>query len=68
MLNGGIGRPAYYIPQSQIEAMMELRFTYEKMARFLLVHFRDIGMSMDSQLDVTTQMMSSISPLGVYFR
>ena len=29
---GGRGRPAYYIPQSQIEAMMELRFTHEKMA------------------------------------
>ena len=39
---GGRGRPAYYVPQSQIEAMMELRFTYEKMARLLHISTRTL--------------------------
>ena len=39
---GGRGRPAYYIPQSQIEAMMELRFTYEKMAALLHISTRTL--------------------------
>ena len=30
--HGGHGRPPYHIPQSQLEALTKLRFTYEKIA------------------------------------
>ena len=42
IFTGGRGRPAYYVLQSQIEAMMELRFTYEKMARLLHISTRTL--------------------------
>ena len=35
--HGGHGRPPYHIPQSQLEALIELRFTYEKIAKLLNV-------------------------------
>lgn len=38
----GRGRPAYHIPQSQIEALLELRFTYEKIARMLNISTRTL--------------------------
>ena len=42
IFSGVRGRPAYYIPQSQIEAVMELQFTYELMARLLLIPTRTL--------------------------
>ena len=35
--NGGCGRPPYHIPQSQLEALIELRFTYKNIAKMLNV-------------------------------
>ena len=40
--HGGRGRPPYHIPQSQIEALIELRFTYERMAKQLNISTRTL--------------------------
>ena len=40
--HGGRGRPPYHIPQSQLEALIELRFTYEKIAKLLNVSTRTL--------------------------
>ena len=40
--HGGRGRSPYHIPQSQLEALIELRFTYEKIAKLLNVSTRTL--------------------------
>ena len=40
--HGGCGRPPYHIPQSQLEALLELRFTYESIAKMLNVSTRTL--------------------------
>ena len=39
---GARGRPPYHIPQSQLEALIELRFSYETIARLLHVSTRTL--------------------------